>query len=166
MIDNPDYIGEWTPKQIDNPAFFETDNVFAELDSIAGVAIDIWTMQKGIEYDNVYVGTSEDAAYRLASTWEIRRDYQQAAMGSADSGSSSDMVENAMSFVQENMVAVAVTVVLIFLSIFYFMCTGGNEVPAPEQAEEEVDNAENAEKKQGRTCKEGGSCKQRGSCKG
>jgi len=146
MIDNPDYIGEWTPKQIDNPAFFETDNVFAELDSIAGVAIDIWTMQKGIEYDNVYVGTSEDAAYSLASNWEIRRDYQQAAMGSADSGSSSDMVENAMSFVQENMVAVAVTVVLIFLSIFYFMCTGGNELPAPEQAEEEVDNAENAEK--------------------
>jgi len=148
MIDNPDYIGEWEPKQIDNPAFFETDSPFAELDSIAGVAIDIWTMQKGIEYDNVYVGKSEDAAYTLSSNWEIRRDYQKAAMGTKDSESSSDMLENAKSFVEENMTAVIVTLVLIVVSIFYFMCTGGNELPEPqEQAEEEEEADDNADNK-------------------
>merc|ERR1719150_2361171 len=120
LVNNPDYIGEWKPKQIDNPAFFETENPFVELDSIAGVAIDIWTMQRGIEYDNVYVGVSEDAAYELAANWEIRSKYQKAAMGTNDSKSgSSEMVSTVMDFVKENAIPVGVTAVILLFTLFY-----------------------------------------------
>merc|ERR1719203_1018337 len=89
MIDNPDYIGEWKPKQIENPAYFEEESPYSKLDAVAGVAIDIWTMQKGIEYDNIYVGVSEDAAYELADNWNIRQQYQKKAMGSSSDSSGS-----------------------------------------------------------------------------
>lgn len=137
MIDNPDYIGEWAAKEIENPSFFETDSPFAELDSVAGVAIDIWTMQKGIEYDNVYVGTSEDAAYELAANWQIRQAYQKNAMGSTEkSGSSSDMVSTVRNFVEENMMAIGATALLLVITL-YFMCFWSNDLPAPQQQEEE-----------------------------
>merc|ERR1719229_1155615 len=116
MIDNPDYIGEWKAKQIENPAFFETENPFVGLDSVSGVAIDIWTMQSGIEYDNVYVGTSKDAAYELAANWEIRKTYQKAAMGTKDSGSSDDMFTQAKEYAMEHTTEIAIAVVLVLVS--------------------------------------------------
>jgi len=151
MIDNPDYIGEWKPKQIDNPAFFETENPFVELDSIAGVAIDIWTMQRGIEYDNVYVGVSEDAAYELAANWEIRSKYQKAAMGTNDSksGGASDMLSTVKDFVEENTIAVGVTALLILLASYFMCCGSSNDLPTPpaqEEAEEAAEENEDAAK--------------------
>merc|ERR1711953_531049 len=151
MIDTPDYIGEWKPKQIDNPAFFETENPFVELDSIAGVAIDIWTMQRGIEYDNVYVGVSEDAAYELAANWGIRSKYQKAAMGTNDSksGGASDMLRTVKDFVEENMIAVGVTALLILLASYFMCCGSSNDLPTPpaqEEAEEAAEEDEDAAK--------------------
>merc|ERR1712196_508857 len=147
MIENPDYIGEWKPKQIDNPAFFETENPFVELDSIAGVAIDIWTMQRGIEYDNVYVGVSEDAAYELAANWEIRSKYQKAAMGTNDSksGGASDMLSTVKEFVEENTIAVGVTALLILLASYFMCCGSSNDLPAPPAQEEAEEAAEESE---------------------
>merc|ERR550517_269367 len=147
MIDNPDYIGEWKAKQIDNPAFFEESDPWSKLDSIAGVAIDIWTMQRGIEYDNVYVGTSEDAAYELAANWEVRSKYQKAAMGTNDnkSGGASDMVSTVMEFVQENMIAVGATALLILLASYFMCCRSSNDLPTPPAQEEAEQEAEEDE---------------------
>merc|ERR1719245_2244963 len=146
MIDNPDYIGEWSPKQIDNPAFFETENPFAELDSIAGVAIDIWTMQKGIEYDNVYIGTSEDAAYELAANWQIRKAFQKQNMASAGGDDGPSLLDTITEFVEENMMAVAGTVAILVMTIIYFACCGSEELEpvgdeAPAAAEPEAEPA-------------------------
>merc|ERR1712110_449182 len=105
LIDNPDYIGEWGPKQIDNPAFFEESSPFQKLSPVAGVVVDIWTMQRGIEYDNVYVGTSEDSAYELANSWKVRHDFQKANMQGAstpDSGDDSNTANDVKDWISEN----------------------------------------------------------------
>merc|ERR1712020_876788 len=101
MIDNPQYNGEWEPAQIDNPNYFEESNPFTKLDTVSGVVIDIWTMQRGIEYDNLYVGVSEDAAYELADSWKVRYDFQSKAdkSSSGDSSSDSDTMEQVKSWV-------------------------------------------------------------------
>lgn len=152
MIDNPEYVGLWKAVQIDNPAYFEESDPFGKLDSVAGVAIDIWTMQKGIEYDNIYVGTSEDAAYELAMNWQIRNSYQKSAMGTGAASDSGSWVENLQDVVQENAMAVVITLGILFATIFYFTCCGSDDLPAPpvqeEAAAEEVDTT--GEKKEKR----------------
>lgn len=141
MIDNPDYIGEWKPKQIENPAYFEEDNPYSKLDAVAGVAIDIWTMQKGIEYDNIYVGVSEDAAYELADNWNIRQQYQKKAMGSSSDSSGSDMLTKVRDFIEENTLAVGVTAAVLVLSILYFLMCGGDDLPQVEETQEPTETA-------------------------
>lgn len=154
MIDNPDYIGEFVPKQIDNPEYFDEDSPFQKLNSVAGVVIDIWTMQKGIEYDNIYVGNSEDAAYELSRTWEIRRDFQKKSMKSSFSSDSdaSDIFGDILTYVQENVVAVVATVLLLLFTIVYFCCCGSDAPEArmaevQEHSEEEEAEDEKVEEK-------------------
>jgi calnexin len=68
-IDNPEYKGEWAPKQIENPNFFE-DEAPHKMASIAAVAIEVWTMSKGMQFDNFYIGHDEAAAKAFGeSTW-------------------------------------------------------------------------------------------------
>merc|ERR1719498_1616544 len=70
MIDNPDYIGVWKPRQIANPAYFSEEThpeAFKTLVApIGGVAVEIWTMQSGIHFDNIYIGNDIDAAAEWA----------------------------------------------------------------------------------------------------
>jgi len=146
MIDNPEYIGEWKAQQIDNPAFFEESDPWSKFDSVAGVAIDIWTMQKGIEYDNVYIGTSEDAAYELAANWQIRKAFQKQNMASAGGDDGPSLLDTITEFVEENMMAVAGTVAILVMTIIYFACCGSEELEpvgdeAPAAAEPEAEPA-------------------------
>lgn len=69
MIDNPTYQGVWAPQQIDNPEYFELEK--PNLEAIAAIGIEIWTMQDGILFDNILVAHGEDVAqeYRK-TTWE------------------------------------------------------------------------------------------------
>jgi len=68
-IDNPAYKGEWSPKQIDNPNFFE-DKEPHKMAPIAAVAIEVWTMSKGMQFDNFYVGRDEAGAKAYGeATW-------------------------------------------------------------------------------------------------
>lgn len=65
LIDNPLYKGVWAPRKIANPDYFE-DNNPAAFNKIAGIGIEIWTMQEDILFDNFYVGHSISDAERLA----------------------------------------------------------------------------------------------------
>ena len=62
MIDNPEYQGEWTPKQIDNPDYQgewvhpETDNPDYEADEslykyadFGYIGFDIWQVRSGVK---------------------------------------------------------------------------------------------------------------------
>ncbi|KAF9099773.1 hypothetical protein BGX27_000531 [Mortierella sp. AM989] len=72
LIDNPEYKGVWAPRKIANPDFFE-DLHPSNFDKIGAVGFEIWTMQKDILFDNIYIGHSIDDANALAAeTWEIK----------------------------------------------------------------------------------------------
>uniref|UniRef100_A0A0D6R4Y3 Calnexin homolog n=1 Tax=Araucaria cunninghamii TaxID=56994 RepID=A0A0D6R4Y3_ARACU len=69
MIDNPNYKGIWKPQQIPNPDYFELER--PNLEPIAAIGIEIWTMQDGILFDNVLISSDEKLAeeYR-EKTWK------------------------------------------------------------------------------------------------
>ncbi|KAF9154006.1 hypothetical protein BG015_002149 [Linnemannia schmuckeri] len=72
LIDNPNYKGVWAPRKIPNPGFFE-DLSPANFEKIGAVGFEIWTMQKDILFDNIYIGHSvADAESLAAETWEIK----------------------------------------------------------------------------------------------
>ncbi|OAQ34559.1 Calreticulin-domain-containing protein [Linnemannia elongata AG-77] len=72
LIDNPDYKGVWAPRKIPNPDFFE-DLSPANFEKIGAVGFEIWTMQKDILFDNIYIGHSiADAESLAAESWEIK----------------------------------------------------------------------------------------------
>jgi calnexin len=69
MIDNPAYQGIWAPKEIPNPDYFELEK--PDLEAVAAIGIEIWTMQDGILFDNILVAHDEGVAeeYRK-TTWQ------------------------------------------------------------------------------------------------
>ncbi|KAL3689544.1 hypothetical protein R1sor_015853 [Riccia sorocarpa] len=69
LTDNPAYKGIWKPRDIPNPDYFELEK--PNLESIAAIGIEIWTMQDGILFDNVLVSHDEEEAkeYR-EKTWK------------------------------------------------------------------------------------------------
>ncbi|KAF9387901.1 hypothetical protein CPC16_006800 [Podila verticillata] len=72
MIDNPTYKGVWAPRKIANPDFFE-DLHPSNFDKIGAVGFEIWTMQKDILFDNIYIGHSvNDAEALAAESWKIK----------------------------------------------------------------------------------------------
>merc|ERR1719231_67441 len=68
MIENPDYIGEWTPKQIANEKYTED---IANYD-IGAVGFELWVVNEGSVFDNVFVGDDYEEAKAFAdSTWAV-----------------------------------------------------------------------------------------------
>ncbi len=76
LIDNPEYQGIWAPQQIPNPEYFELEK--PNLEPIAAIGIEIWTMQDGILFDNVLVSHDEAVAteYR-EKTWKPKFDAEK-----------------------------------------------------------------------------------------
>ncbi|KAF9355782.1 hypothetical protein BGX26_006132 [Mortierella sp. AD094] len=72
LIDNPEYKGVWAPRKIPNPEFFE-DLHPSNFEKIGAIGFEIWTMQKDILFDNIYIGHSiDDASALAAETWEVK----------------------------------------------------------------------------------------------
>ncbi|KAG0343917.1 hypothetical protein BG004_004894 [Podila humilis] len=72
FIDNPAYKGVWAPRKIANPDFFE-DLHPSNFDKIGAVGFEIWTIQKDILFDNIYIGHSpQDAEALAAESWKIK----------------------------------------------------------------------------------------------
>ncbi|KAJ3240825.1 hypothetical protein HDU81_002678 [Chytriomyces hyalinus] len=72
IIDNPAYKGVWAPKQIENPAYFE-DKQPSNMGQIGAIGFELWTMQNGILFDNIYIGNSEkDAKAFRKETWAAK----------------------------------------------------------------------------------------------
>lgn len=80
MIDNPAYKGEWAPRKIPNPDFYEDLTPVKSLAKIGGIGIELWTMTEDILFDNIYVGHSpEDAKAFAAETFDIKKPLESAA---------------------------------------------------------------------------------------
>lgn len=77
MIKNPAYKGVWEPRKIPNPNYFE-DLHPHNLPTITGIAVEIWTMQKNIFFDNFLITDDLDTAKEFAeATWKVKYDQQK-----------------------------------------------------------------------------------------
>lgn len=56
-IPNPKYKGEWKPRKIINPQYYE-DTIPSNIESVGGLGFELWTMNKDIMFDNIYLGHS------------------------------------------------------------------------------------------------------------
>jgi calnexin len=65
VVDNPAYKGPWVARHIANPEYFEDMNPFA-LHPMAALAIEVWTVNAGIHFDNFFVGFSLAEAFESA----------------------------------------------------------------------------------------------------
>ena len=83
MIDNPNYKGIWKPQQIPNPDFFELEK--PNLEPIAAIGIEIWTMQDGILFDNILITRDDKLAeeYR-EKTWRAKFNIEKEKQKSED----------------------------------------------------------------------------------
>merc|ERR1712066_600850 len=101
MGDNPEYKGEWKPRQLDNPDYVE--DVYA-FDDIGAVGFELWTVNKGPVFDNILICDSFEYAKKegesLKKIFENEKDAKKAwekATGKdkKDSGSSAGDDEDA-----------------------------------------------------------------------
>jgi len=91
MIDNPVYIGEWSPRKIANPDYFEDLEPVKHLNKIGGVGIELWTMTEDILFNNIYVGHSVDDAKALAAeTYDVKKLIESALSAKKDVVDDSD----------------------------------------------------------------------------
>mmetsp|Transcript_2753 Transcript_2753/g.3209 ORF Transcript_2753/g.3209 Transcript_2753/m.3209 type:complete len:550 (+) Transcript_2753:27-1676(+) len=129
MIDNPEYIGEWAPKKIPNPNYFQSDHPHA-VSPMTAVGFELWTMQDGIEFDNIYIGTDEDDARAFGeATWREKHTREQAADdalhnrgGNGLLGSMQGGFNNLIQLAMENAVAAVATALLGTVSLL-FVCS-------------------------------------------
>ena len=78
LIDNPAYKGVWAPRKIKNPGFYE-DKTPANLEPMGAIGFEIWTMQKDILFDNIYIGHSVADAEKFAEeTFFVKHPVEQA----------------------------------------------------------------------------------------
>lgn len=84
MIDNPEYKGEWAPRKIPNPDYFEDLNPVKSLKPIGGVGIELWTMTEDILFDNIYIGHSVEEARAFAEeTYFVKKGLEEAVKKAA-----------------------------------------------------------------------------------
>ncbi|KAH8815036.1 calnexin precursor [Xylogone sp. PMI_703] len=77
-IDNPAYKGVWAPRKIKNPNYYE-DKTPANFEPMGAIGFEIWTMQKDILFDNIFIGHSvADAEKFAAETFEIKYPVEKA----------------------------------------------------------------------------------------
>ena len=157
MMDNPDYKGEWKPRRIENPNFFELENFASNpkgLEKIGAVAIEVWTMSKGIAFDNFYVGTDPlDAAAFATSTTSLKAKAQNAAKEEKRKSARMEYYETlldgtflgyvsyALAFAKDNVMIAAGTVaigVLTFVFAAQFLCCSESSSSSPRPSRQVV----------------------------
>lgn len=90
MIDNPKYVGPWKPRKIPNKEYYEVTK--PTLLPVKGVGFEIWTMDQGVLFDNLWIGTSldeatkfADATFKLKQKKEIKNEEEENAALEKDS---------------------------------------------------------------------------------
>ncbi|KAJ8612505.1 hypothetical protein CTAYLR_003691 [Chrysophaeum taylorii] len=78
-IDNPAYKGKWAPRKIPNPHFFEPKEPAKNLPPIGAVAVEIWTTNSGILYDNIALGHDPKDASDFAKSFYDKKAAEEEA---------------------------------------------------------------------------------------
>eukprot|EP00732_Lithocolla_globosa_P003496 Lithocolla_globosa_v1_NODE_2834_length_1853_cov_142.952169.p1 type:complete len:521 gc:universal NODE_2834_length_1853_cov_142.952169:1790-228(-) len=173
-IPNPAYKGEWVPRQIPNPGFFEDFQPFKTMTPIAGIGIELWTMQNGIIFNNFYIGSSfEDVQAFYQQTTAVKNAQEAQADESENTSSFSDSLDKVWAELErfftnvmvdpvdavQQQAGVAVVLVVFPLGVFLILAAvlyGGPDerqesmhptVPVAQRAQREQKEQENKEKK-------------------
>lgn len=81
-IKNPEYKGPWAPDQIPNPDYEDTVYVY---DDIGAVGFELWVVNGGSVFDNIYVGDSlEEANAFMDETYGATIEKEKAAKNKLD----------------------------------------------------------------------------------
>mmetsp|Transcript_4122 Transcript_4122/g.8917 ORF Transcript_4122/g.8917 Transcript_4122/m.8917 type:complete len:413 (-) Transcript_4122:521-1759(-) len=76
-IKNPDYKGPWKPKQLPNPDY--NDQAYA-YDDIGSVGFELWVVDSGSIFDNIYIGNDLEEAKAFAKeTFEVTKEGEREA---------------------------------------------------------------------------------------
>merc|ERR1712072_343223 len=155
MIDNPAYKGEWKPKQIDNPNFFEEKN--PTLEAVGGVAIEVWTMSKDIQFDNFFFGhdLSKATAFGKASWAKKHADETEIEEARAKSAGKEErerkrkeggfgntmevMILDGLDLVAENVLASIITFIATMVGLIWWCTRGSDDEAANEEDDAEQD---------------------------
>lgn len=74
--------GPWAPKKIANPDYFLDESPLANLGSIGGVAIEIWTMDEGYLFSNVLIANdAAEAEQKRTSLWAPKKEAEVGVLG-------------------------------------------------------------------------------------
>merc|ERR1711998_609401 len=73
MIDNPVYKGVWKPRRIANPEYFEDTSPALSMAPIKGLALELWTTNAGIHFDNFVISDSLETAFVFADESSIKK---------------------------------------------------------------------------------------------
>lgn len=57
-IENPNFQGTWQPRKIDNPDYYELENPYQFDNSVGGLGFELWNMDGGVLFDNIYLGNA------------------------------------------------------------------------------------------------------------
>jgi len=78
-IPNPAYKGVWVHPEVPNPAFVDDKTVYNVCeDGCTGVGFELWQVQAGSIFDDIYVGDSVEEAEAFAkSTFEKKKDAEK-----------------------------------------------------------------------------------------
>lgn len=116
MIDNPKYIGEWKPKKIPNEKYYKVEN--PSILPVHGIGFEIWTMDQGVLFDNIWIGTDFKAAeafredvFRSKQKTEVARDEERSKASEAEAktarpgslGKVMDKVEDAINALEDQL---------------------------------------------------------------
>mmetsp|Transcript_91042 Transcript_91042/g.266575 ORF Transcript_91042/g.266575 Transcript_91042/m.266575 type:complete len:550 (-) Transcript_91042:205-1854(-) len=116
-IDNPAFKGAWKPRQIANPDYF-VDEAPCVLPKIDAVGFDLWTMSKGLMFDNLVIATELAKAKAFAEeSWVLRHQIEK-LQEPKSTGSQGGWWE----ILSKNLVAVAVTCGVLITSALWFCC--------------------------------------------
>ena len=69
--------GVWKPRKVANPDYFVDETRLKNMVDVGGAAIEIWTMDEGYYFSNIYVGNDADEAEKYRdSHWSSKKDIE------------------------------------------------------------------------------------------
>lgn len=84
QIPNPAYKGPWVPRKIANPAYYDASHHPVHLAPMSAVAVEVWTTDAGIHYDNIVIARSLKDAFAFADATFVSKHAAEAAMAAAE----------------------------------------------------------------------------------
>lgn len=160
-------LGIWMPRLIANPEYFQDSNPVNSLAPIIGLAVEVWTTNAGIHFDNFVVSNSEKSVesftgstYRFKAEAEAKKHKdekrikrEQEFKDKLENGTFSEKVRVVTIFVADylaqNPMALVASVLAIVLPFLYLILFGGrikkSDPVKQRKAESEPSNTDNKE---------------------